>query len=145
MQNSVHCSEADVTACDNSDLNPFMLALKMGHKVVAQVILEEDASCLGSGGKIVDWALEEKLTLFFQVLYLYTVTSQASRIFFQQGRLDGCSCDTRWLWFYSQLIGEVSPDVLVTPLTGAGNNTIVHLIAAAENTEMFKVKVYVPD
>ena len=58
------------------------------------------------------------------------------------GNLYGCNCDTRW--FYSQLLGEVDPHVLLTPLTDAGANTIVHLVAAAGNTEMFKVNFYGP-
>ena len=54
------------------------------------------------------------------------------------GRLYGCTYDTRW--FYSQLLREVTPGILLTPLTDAGDNTIVHLVAAAGNTEMFEVK-----
>ena len=38
------------------------------------------------------------------------------------------------------MLGEVNPSGLLGPLTGQGGNTIVHQIAAAGNTEMFKVK-----
>ena len=60
-------SGADATACDNSDLNPFMLALGKGHKAVAEFMLEKGANCLGPGGEAIEWALENNITLFFQV------------------------------------------------------------------------------
>ena len=65
---TVHCSEADMTACDNSGMTPFMLALENGHKEVAKVLLENNTQCLYLGRRIIDWALEKNLTLFFQVM-----------------------------------------------------------------------------
>ena len=44
------------------------------------------------------------------------------------------------VWLHSQVLGEVNPSGLLGPLTDHGGNTIVHQIAAAGNTEMFKVK-----
>ena len=43
------------------------------------------------------------------------------------------------VWFHPQCVGEVAPDRLVTPLPNMAGNTIVHLVAAAGNSEVFKV------
>ena len=48
-----------------------------------------------------------------------------------------CSYDTRWS--YSQVFGEVNPNALVTPFPNADDNTIVHMVTAAGNTEVFEV------
>ena len=66
---TVHYREADVTAYDCSDMNPFMVAIEKNHLEVAKMILEKNPDCLGSqsAAKITDWALEKDLTSFFQV------------------------------------------------------------------------------
>ena len=63
---TVHYRGADVMACDNSDLNPFMLALEKGNKEVAHAMLSENSG-LACDEEIVEWALEKNLTIFFQV------------------------------------------------------------------------------
>jgi len=64
---AVPYSGADVTACDNSDVNPFMLALEKGHTEVAKTILEANSDCVASADISVGWALEKNLTAFFKV------------------------------------------------------------------------------
>ena len=66
---SVHYSGADATTCDNSKLNPFMLALEKGQKAVAVFMVKtlKGDDCLGRGGETIGWALEKNLSLFFEV------------------------------------------------------------------------------
>ena len=71
---SVHYSGADVTACDNSNLNPFVLALQKSQKSVAKLMLEKaSAHCFRPLGpsETIQWALEKNLTLFFEVWQLF--------------------------------------------------------------------------
>ena len=79
---SAHYSGADVTTCDNSNLNPFMLALEKGQKAVAEFILGRDTDCLVTVGKTIEWALEKDLTLFFEVWKLFYTQLDRFRIVF---------------------------------------------------------------
>jgi len=61
-----HCSGADTRAYDNSDMNPFMLAVEKGltHLNVAKAMMKKDPGLLslqmGSGLTVIQWALENR-------------------------------------------------------------------------------------
>ena len=72
----LHYSGADTRASDNSDMNPFMLAIEKGHSDVVKMMMEKDLDlvCLsvGSGSTVTHWALEKghSRTAFFKVCSL---------------------------------------------------------------------------
>ena len=45
---------------------------------------------------------------------------------------------------FPQLLGEVHPSDMVAELDDVSGNTVAHLVAAAGNTEVFKVCYYTP-
>ena len=58
-------SGADTLASDNSDMNPFMLAVERGNLTVAKAMVKKNSSLISM--KMVHWALEKHLDTFFQV------------------------------------------------------------------------------
>jgi len=71
-----HCSGADTRAYDNSDMNPFMLAVEKGltHLNVAKAMMKKDPGLLslqmGSGLTVIQWALEkDHRNAFFKVSF----------------------------------------------------------------------------
>ena len=68
---SLDCSGADTKLCDNSDKNPFMLAVEKGQLKVAKLMIEKDPNLvslqLDSGVTVIHWALERGLDTFFKV------------------------------------------------------------------------------
>ena len=72
----LHYSGADTRASDNSDMNPFMLAIEKGHSDVVKIMMEKDPDLVslsvGSGSTVTHWALEKghSRTTFFKVCSL---------------------------------------------------------------------------
>ena len=71
-----HCSGADTRAYDNSDMNPFMLAVEKGltHLNVAKAMMKKDPGLLslqmGFGLTVIQWALEkDHHNAFFKVSF----------------------------------------------------------------------------
>ena len=60
-----NCSGADTLASDNSDMNPFMLAVERGNLIVAKAMVKKNSDLISM--KMVHWALEKHLNTFFQV------------------------------------------------------------------------------
>ena len=56
---------ADTLASDNSDKNPFMLAVEKGHLTVAKAMVKKNPDLISMD--IIHWALEKHLNTFFQV------------------------------------------------------------------------------
>ena len=76
---SLHYSGADTEISDNSDVSPFMLAVKKGHSEVVKAMMKEKpelvSSQLGSGSTVIHWALEEcQCSAFFKVFYHLVVS-----------------------------------------------------------------------
>lgn len=76
---SLHYSGADIEVSDNSDVSPFMLAVKKGHSEVVNAMMKEKpelvSSQLGSGSTVIHWALEEcQCSIFFKVFYHLVVS-----------------------------------------------------------------------
>ena len=64
-------SGADTLASDNSDMNPFMLAVERGNLTVAKAMVKKNSNLISMDIapelKMVHWALEKHLNTFFQV------------------------------------------------------------------------------
>ena len=60
-------------ASDNSDMNPFMMAIEKGHLEVVKAMMKKDPGLmsmpLGSGSTVIHWALEKghSRSAFFKV------------------------------------------------------------------------------
>lgn len=73
---SLHHSGADAGACDNSEMNPFMIAVAKNHLEVVKAMIKKDPGLvslpMGSGSTVVHWALEEghHRSAFFKVCFL---------------------------------------------------------------------------
>ena len=61
---------------DNSDMNPFMMAIERGHLEVVKAMIKKDPGLVslpvGSGSTVIHWALEKghSLSAFFKVCSL---------------------------------------------------------------------------
>ena len=70
-----HYSGADPRASDNSDMNPFMIAVEKGHMEVVNAMEKKDPDLasfsVGSGSTMIHWALEEShhCSDFFKVCF----------------------------------------------------------------------------
>ena len=58
-----HNSGAETRASDNSDMNPFMLAVEKGHLEVVKIMIKNDPGLMsqpmGSESTVIHWALEK--------------------------------------------------------------------------------------
>ena len=76
---SFHCSGAGTRASDNSDMNPFMIAVEKGHLEVAKTMIRNDPALmsmpLGSGSTVIHWALEKghSRSAFFKVCFFLSI------------------------------------------------------------------------
>ena len=72
---SLHYSGANTRASDNSDMNPFMIAVEKSHLEVAKILIRKDPGLmsmpLGSGSTVIHWALEKgcSRSAFFEVCF----------------------------------------------------------------------------
>ena len=72
---SLHHSGSNTRAFDNSDMNPFMLAIEKGHMDVVKAMMKKDPDLMsmqmGSGSTVIHWALEKGHghSAFFKVSY----------------------------------------------------------------------------
>ena len=84
LKRSLHYSDADTRASDNSDMNPFMVAVEKGHLEVAKILIREDPGLmsipLGSGSTVIHWALEKghSRSAFFEVCFFLLILSYQS-------------------------------------------------------------------
>ena len=73
---SLHYSGADMRGSDNSDMNPFMMAIERGHLEVVKAMIKKDPGLVslpvGSGSTVIHWALEKghSRSAFFKVCSL---------------------------------------------------------------------------
>ena len=74
---SLHYSGADTRASDNSDMNPFMIAVEKGHLEVVKAMMKKDPDLMllsvGSGSTVIHWALEKgySRSAFFKVCFFF--------------------------------------------------------------------------
>ena len=72
-------SDADTRASDNSDMNPFMIAVEKGHLEVVEAMMKKnpDLVSLSTGFKstVIHWALEKDTnrSAFFEVHYKHFI------------------------------------------------------------------------
>ena len=78
----LYCSGADTKASDNSDMNPFMLAVEKCCLGVMKAMMEKDpgllSSPMGSGTTVIHWALEQShhcCSAFFKVEFSILIIS----------------------------------------------------------------------
>ena len=94
---SLHCSGADTRAYDNSDMNPFMIAIDKGHMEVVKAMEQKDPGLVsfsvGSGSTMIHWALEKShhRSAYFKVYYIVSfavipIVSLYSRKFLHGGK-----------------------------------------------------------
>ena len=78
----LHYSGADTKASDNSDMNPFMLAVVKHRLEVVKAMMKEDPGLMslpmGSGTTVIHWALEQShhcCSAFFKVWFSFLIIS----------------------------------------------------------------------
>ena len=77
---SLH-SGADTRASDNSDMNPFMLAIEKGHLGVVKMMMEKDPDpvslSVSSGSTVIYWALEKGChgSSFFEIGFCVSLSA----------------------------------------------------------------------
>ena len=54
-----HYSGADTRASDNSDMEPFMIAVEKGHLEAVKALIKKDPGLMSSGSTVIHWALEK--------------------------------------------------------------------------------------
>ena len=82
-------SGADTKASDNSDMNPFMIAVVKHRLEVVKAMMKEDPGLMslsmGSGTTVIHWALEQNqhcCSAFFKVWFFILIISYTVLSFF---------------------------------------------------------------